>query len=53
MPAHHPGPANAIPYDARLLLKSGFGISGYHPAAWVALRALKHRGMFPVDRGNV
>lgn len=47
------GPANAIPYGARLRLKSGFDISAYNPAAQVILNTLKRYGMFLSDGGNI
>ena len=47
------GPASAIPYGARLRLKSGFDLSAYNPAAQVILNTLKHYGMFLSDGGNI
>ena len=57
-PASHNGApssssANAIPYGARLRLKSNFNIAGFSPAAQVILRTLKKYGMFLSDGGNV
>lgn len=57
-PASHNGApsspsANAIPYGARLRLKSSFNIAGYSPAAQVILRTLKKYGMFLSDGGTV
>jgi len=57
-PASHNGApssssANAIPYGARLRLKSNFNIAGFNPAAQVILRTLKKYGMFLSDGGNV
>jgi serine/threonine-protein kinase len=47
------GPANAIPYGARLRLRANFDISGYNAAAQVILRTLKKYGMFLSDGGSV
>lgn len=47
------GPANAIPYGARLRLKSAFNISGYNAAAQVILKTLKQYGMFLSDGGDI
>ena len=56
-PASHAGgpsgPANAIPYGARLRLQSGFDTSSYSTAAQVILRTLKRYGMFLADGGNI
>ena len=56
-PASHAGaptgPSNAIPYGARLRLKSAFNISSFVPAAQVILRTLKKYGMFLSDGGNI
>src|SRR5512146_1303254 len=45
--------AAAIPYGARLRLKSTFVISGYNAAAQVILRTLMKYGMFLSDAGNI
>ena len=56
-PASHAGgpsgPANAIPYGARLRLASSFNITGYNAAAQVILRTLKRYGMFLADGGSI
>ena len=56
-PASHAGspsgPANAIPYGARLRLKSSVNISGYNAASQVILRTLQRYGMFLSDGGNI
>ncbi|MGB8634983.1 MAG: hypothetical protein WCD66_01785 [Rhodanobacteraceae bacterium] len=56
-PASHAGapygPANAIPYGARLRLKASTNISAYNAAAQVILRTLKRYGMFLSDGGNI
>lgn len=57
-PASHNGApsspsADAIPYGARLRLKTAFDISPFNPAAQVILRTLKKYGMFLSDGGNI
>lgn len=56
-PASHAGapagPATAIPYGARLRLKSTVNVSGFNPAAQVLLNTLKKYGMFLSDGGNI
>lgn len=47
------GPADAIPYGARLRLKADFDITGYNAAARVILRSLKKYGMFLSDGGTI
>lgn len=47
------GPANAIPYGARLRLKPGIDIAGANPATEVLLATLKKYGMFLSDGGNI
>ncbi len=47
------GPSSAIPYGARLRLRSNFNISGYGPGAQVVLRSLKKYGMLLSDGGNI
>jgi hypothetical protein len=57
-PASHNGSpsspsASAIPYGARLRLKSSFDISHFNAASQVILRTLKKYGMFLSDGGNL
>ena len=57
-PASHNGSPsssspNALPYGARIRLKSNFDISHYNAAAQVILRTMKKYGMFLSDGGSV
>lgn len=47
------GGAEAVPYGARLRLKSDFDASAYSPEAQVIIRALQTYGMLLADGGNV
>ncbi len=56
-PASHAGgpsgPAQAVPYGARLRLKSSFDVNRLNPAARVVARAMKKYGMLLADGGNI
>jgi serine/threonine-protein kinase len=48
------GPASALPYGARMRLKTPYaGMNALSPAAQVVARALQKYGMFHADGGNV
>lgn len=56
-PASHAGgpsgPAESVPYGARLRLKANFDDTGFSPAARVVLNTMKHYGIILADGGNV
>ncbi len=56
-PASHAGgpkgPADSVPYGARLRLKSDFDMQGYTPAARVILRTMQRYGIILADGGNI
>lgn len=47
------GPANTVPYAARLRLKSNFNMSNYNAAAQVILRTMQRYGIVLADGGNI
>ncbi|MEO8672844.1 MAG: hypothetical protein ABI411_16110 [Tahibacter sp.] len=47
------GPADAIPYAARLRLKSNFNMDNYNAAAKVLLRTMQRYGIVLSDGGNI
>jgi serine/threonine-protein kinase len=56
-PASHAGgprgPANSVPYGARLRMHADFPLDGYNPAARVILNTFKRYGIVLADGGNI
>ena len=56
-PASHAGgprgPAEAVPYGARLRLRAGYPVASLPPGAQVVARAMQRYGMLLADGGNI
>ncbi len=47
------GPAESVPYGARLRLRADFPMAGYNPAAQTILRTMQRYGIVLADGGNI